>query len=507
MYHATIMGSNPVPAFLTKLWALVENPTCDDLICWDESGKSFHVFDQGRFAKEILPLYFKHSNIASFIRQLNMYGFRKVANIEQGLRLEKDDLEFHHPYFQRGEEQLLEHIKRKITHHLPVHPKIKMEPVQEVSVPAEDLDRMVSEVSQVKGKQEMMNSKLETMKRENEVLWREVASLRQKHIKQTQIVNKLIQFLVHLVGANRVTSANKRKMPLMISDTASPKVPRYNNLPIDMDTAGYTVHSPESYSSVTSSSNGPIIHDITDQHTGNPKQTSDVKIEQPAIADISDLALPLDLMTSPSGPDASEDREDLNLFSGDLLSDSGNFPKVMSMSDLGRLGYKTSVSDSKSSPSTSVTSTGQVKDFHRQKSVSEMSDHVDSVNSDIEGLKDLLSGSNYFDPSMLLGLFNPDGEHIPTGNSLFNADGSINAALGDSILAGLDSIKSDDLSNSGSLVQYKMGDESVPDLFDLAEMSKEDNEEDSTKDCMDQSNKSKSLDTPLPIQISADDLD
>jgi hypothetical protein len=36
MYHAAIMGSNPVPAFLTKLWALVENPTCDDLICWDE---------------------------------------------------------------------------------------------------------------------------------------------------------------------------------------------------------------------------------------------------------------------------------------------------------------------------------------------------------------------------------------------------------------------------------------------------------------------------------------
>ena len=40
-----------------------------------QSGKSFHVFDQGRFAKEILPLYFKHSNIASFIRQLNMCKF------------------------------------------------------------------------------------------------------------------------------------------------------------------------------------------------------------------------------------------------------------------------------------------------------------------------------------------------------------------------------------------------------------------------------------------------
>lgn len=31
--------------------------------------------------------------------------------------------------------------------------------------------------------------------RENEVLWREVASLRQKHMKQTQIVNK-VRFII-----------------------------------------------------------------------------------------------------------------------------------------------------------------------------------------------------------------------------------------------------------------------------------------------------------------------
>ena len=37
-----------------------------------QCGRSFHVLDQSRFAKEILPLYFKHNNIASFIRQLNM---------------------------------------------------------------------------------------------------------------------------------------------------------------------------------------------------------------------------------------------------------------------------------------------------------------------------------------------------------------------------------------------------------------------------------------------------
>lgn len=61
-----------IPAFLSKLWTLVEDRKYDELIAWDQSGFSFHVFDQTRFAREILPRFFKHNNMASFIRQLNM---------------------------------------------------------------------------------------------------------------------------------------------------------------------------------------------------------------------------------------------------------------------------------------------------------------------------------------------------------------------------------------------------------------------------------------------------
>nr|6J6W_A Chain A, Heat shock factor protein 4 [Homo sapiens]6J6W_B Chain B, Heat shock factor protein 4 [Homo sapiens] len=105
-----------VPAFLGNLWALVGDPGTDHLIRWSPSGTSFLVSDQSRFAKEVLPQYFKHSNMASFVRQLNMYGFRKVVSIEQGglLRPERDHVEFQHPSFVRGREQLLERVRRKV---------------------------------------------------------------------------------------------------------------------------------------------------------------------------------------------------------------------------------------------------------------------------------------------------------------------------------------------------------------------------------------------------------
>lgn len=80
-----------------------------------QNGLSFMIRDQARFARELLPLYYKHNNMASFVRQLNMYGFHKVVSVDSGgLKLDKDEMEFAHMYFLQGQEFLLEHIKRKI---------------------------------------------------------------------------------------------------------------------------------------------------------------------------------------------------------------------------------------------------------------------------------------------------------------------------------------------------------------------------------------------------------
>ncbi|GAA5882179.1 hypothetical protein JCM1840_004690 [Sporobolomyces johnsonii] len=101
-------------AFVYKVYDMLENPANQALISFGDDGKAFEVHNIVDFSAEVLPRYFKHSNFSSFVRQLNMYGFRKVS---KGPRPPKEaDLvnwEFQHPIFERGRRDLLDIIKRR----------------------------------------------------------------------------------------------------------------------------------------------------------------------------------------------------------------------------------------------------------------------------------------------------------------------------------------------------------------------------------------------------------
>ncbi len=84
--------------FPVKIMILIEDAHRrgnTDIVAWNSNGRAFKVWDHVRFENEILPLYLESSKYSSFLRQLNLYGFRRFSGgSDKGC--------YYHPKFLRG---------------------------------------------------------------------------------------------------------------------------------------------------------------------------------------------------------------------------------------------------------------------------------------------------------------------------------------------------------------------------------------------------------------------
>jgi hypothetical protein len=91
--------------------------TCNDpTVCsWSEDGTMIVVKNVSKFENDIIPQFFKHNKFTSFVRQLNFYGFRKINNINNSIRIDaptEKNWRFYHPKFQHNRTYLLKQMKR-----------------------------------------------------------------------------------------------------------------------------------------------------------------------------------------------------------------------------------------------------------------------------------------------------------------------------------------------------------------------------------------------------------
>eukprot|EP00300_Choanocystis_sp_HF-7_P030681 c39571_g1_i1.p1 GENE.c39571_g1_i1~~c39571_g1_i1.p1 ORF type:complete len:271 (+),score=57.97 c39571_g1_i1:76-813(+) len=168
-----------IPAFLTKTFDIVSDPTSDHIISWSPSGLSFIIHNTADFLAHIVPKQFKHNNLASFVRQLNIYGFQKVGN--------KHVCEFRHDLFRAKERHLLAQIKRKT-------PTKRMH-LQDDD-PSQKNETILTELLQLKQRQDLLEMNLVQAMNTNDSLWNDLVACKQQQREIQDNLQKTLYFLM-----------------------------------------------------------------------------------------------------------------------------------------------------------------------------------------------------------------------------------------------------------------------------------------------------------------------
>ncbi|UZJ52206.1 hypothetical protein CBS101457_001526 [Exobasidium rhododendri] len=205
--------------FVRKLFRMLDDTSYASIVSWSPVGDSFIVKDMNDFTKHVLPRHFRHSNFASFVRQLNKYDFHKVKKPEdqtQQQHIGVDQMwEFRHPAFVRGREDKLENVKRKV----PIGKKgVKKEgedsprdlspTMPNVSDAAdkgaEEYTKLKEQVATLTQSQDQMTSHINNLTKQYQGVIGEMLTFQKNMVQQDQLMQNLIQYLMNLEADRKI---------------------------------------------------------------------------------------------------------------------------------------------------------------------------------------------------------------------------------------------------------------------------------------------------------------
>ncbi|OJD12256.1 hypothetical protein AJ78_07114 [Emergomyces pasteurianus Ep9510] len=226
-----------IPPFVQKLRSFLDESKNTDLIRWSDDGNSFIVLDEDEFAKTLIPELFKHNNYASFVRQLNMYGFHKKVGLSDNSmraseRKNKSPSEYSNPYFKRGYPDLLWLIQkpknvagqgRGSAKSVPraknegdgddgdnedfgedgggaTHERSKFRGQLSIgsgegTLANDQLASVYRELQNIRQQQQIISSTISKLRREHEQLYGQAATFQEQHTRHENSINAILTFL------------------------------------------------------------------------------------------------------------------------------------------------------------------------------------------------------------------------------------------------------------------------------------------------------------------------
>lgn len=201
------------------------------LIRWSDDGRSFIVLDEDEFARTLIPELFKHNNYASFVRQLNMYGFHKTVNITDGSLRQSEKARkgvkppsmYSHPYFRRNRPDLLWLIQKPVSKSGAKRKRdgtIKNDdsedersfsPVPESRPPGElgltgstsdlaplprnEMSAVRRELQKLQQHQKYISDMITQLKQQNDAFYRQATAFQALHDRHENSINAILTFL------------------------------------------------------------------------------------------------------------------------------------------------------------------------------------------------------------------------------------------------------------------------------------------------------------------------
>ncbi|KAJ5181355.1 Heat shock factor (HSF)-type DNA-binding [Penicillium cf. griseofulvum] len=227
-----------IPPFVQKLSSFLDESKNTELIRWSDDGNSFVVLDEDEFARTLIPELFKHNNYASFVRQLNMYGFHKKVGLSDNSmraseRKNKSPSEYANPYFKRGHPDLLWLIQKPKNAGGGGHAskpskggtRVKTEDIDDndmddyaeegapaprdnraprpqqlslvtdSSVPSDQLSGVYRELQAIRQQQSIISTTITRLRKEHEQLYAQAANFQEQHTRHENSINAILTFL------------------------------------------------------------------------------------------------------------------------------------------------------------------------------------------------------------------------------------------------------------------------------------------------------------------------